>query len=243
MPKADTRVGNINLKMKKKNILILLVAGLLATTVANAQKEKSNGLEYGIKAGVNLASFTLKSSFSNGVPADATSINLTGSRTTFIAGGFITIPINGGFKVQAELLYAGLGGKKYQTTIFDPNHSESDSLNFQSSYLEVPVLAKYSFGQSGFSVLAGPQIGFLLSAKDELNGSTDIKSVFKSTDLSGVFGAEYALPMGINFSARYQLGFSNIVKNETSGTPPDVYTASIKNNAFTITVGYKLGKK
>jgi hypothetical protein len=229
--------------MKKKNILILLVVGLIATTAANAQKEQNNGLEYGIKAGVNLSSFNYKSSFSDGVPADAISINLTGNRTTFIGGGFITIPISGGFKLQSELLYAGLGGKKYQTTIFDANSSESDSLNLKFSYLAIPVLAKYRFGQSGFSVLAGPQIGILLSAKDDLYG-TDIKSTFKDTDFSGVVGAEYALPIGINFSARYQLGFSNILKGQTSGTTTTgTYSTSLKNNAFAITVGYKLGKK
>ena len=109
------------------------------------------------------------------------------------------------------------------------------------NYLSVPILVKYAIQSSGFSVSAGPQIGLLLSAK---YGDTDIKSNLKGTDFSGVIGVEYALPMGIIFSARYQIGFANVGKSSTTSGSGYSYNVSdnIKNNALSITVGYALGK-
>ena len=83
--------------------------------------------------------------------------------------------------------------------------------------------------------MAGPQIGFLLSAKLSYYGVNDYKSKTESSEIAGVVGAEYALPFGFNISARYQTGFTNIAKDNGEGL-------NDKNKAFTIAVEYGFKK-
>ncbi len=74
------------------------------------------------------------------------------------------------FAVQPELIYSSQGS----------DYEESDegfdfSGTVKLDYLNIPVMAKYYVAE-GFSVEAGPQVGFLLSAKDEYDGGEeDIK--------------------------------------------------------------------
>jgi hypothetical protein len=194
----------------KKIVSILCVAGLIATC-ASAQKSNNASFKYGIKAGVNFASNKITSS----------AITQSGSLTGLTAGVYGTFALSESFGIQPELLYSEMGGK-----------FSSENINIKLNYLSIPVLAKYSFGTSGFSALAGPQIGLLLSAKE---GSTDVKSYFNSTDFSAVIGAEYALTKMFNVSARYQAGLSNIAKTTSGGFGSGDKST---NSALTVTVGY-----
>ena len=194
----------------KKILTILTVAGFIATSV-NAQKSDASGLEYGAKAGVNFCTGT--SSYGG----KSTSESGTGIQV----GGYVAIPIGNTIKIQPELLY-------------DNQSTTADGSTTNLNYLSVPIMAKYAIQSSGFSVLAGPQIGLLLSAKAKTSGnSVDIKDQCNGTNFSLAIGGEYALPMGINFSARYIAGLSNISK-------ADGYTYKI--SSFSITVGYAIGK-
>jgi hypothetical protein len=87
----------------------------------------------------------------------------------------------------------------------------------------------YSFGN--VNIQAGPQIGFLLSAKRKDDGEDeDIKDLFKSTDFG--FNLGLGADFGkLNASARYCIGLSNIADDE------DV---EIKNGVFQIALGLKL---
>ena len=71
------------------------------------------------------------------------------------------------------------------------------------SYLNIPLMAKYYVAE-GFSLEAGPQIGFLLSAKDDYNdwryGEDDIKEDVKGTDFGVNLGVGYKMESGLNFS-------------------------------------------
>jgi len=196
----------------KKILTILTVAGFIATSI-NAQKSVTSGLEYGVKAGVNFCTFKE----SGGGYSAST------SGTGFLGGGYVAIPVSDAIKIQPELLY-------------DNQSSTASGNTTNLNYLSVPVLVKYAIQSSGFSVSAGPQIGLLLSAKEKVDGnSLDIKDGFNGTNFSLTLGVEYALPIGINFSARYVSGLSNIYKNA-----PDGYTDKLSN--FLIAVGYKLSK-
>ena len=145
-------------------------------------------------------------------------ISVSGSSlTSFTAGGFAIVPIGETFAIQPELAYSGLGAK-----------FGGDKTNL--NYLTVPVFAKYVLS-NGIGIYAGPQISYLLSAK---SGGQDIKSEVKSTDFSAAFGADFTLKSGFNVAARYQLGLSNVSKD------PD---GTLKNKAFTITLGYVFGSK
>lgn len=106
-------------------------------------------------------------------------------------------------------------------------------------------MAKYYIIER-LSIEAGPQIGFLVSAKrdydytESFNGEVtytesedgaDIKDSFHPIDFGLNFGAGYRLGSGLNFSARYNLGLVNIAKYA-----PDGY--STLNNVIQLSVGY-----
>lgn len=170
---------------------------------ANAQE-----VTFGVKAGVNFANFS-------GDDAD----NLDG-RTAFHVGGVANFGISELFSVQPELLYSAQGVE--QTF-------EGVTGKVQVDYLNLPVLAKFMIAD-GLSIHAGPQVGFLLSAKAKGGEETmDIKDELKGTDFSGVLGLGYQMDNGLNFGARYNLGFSNIA---------DSGEADLKNNVFQVSVGF-----
>jgi hypothetical protein len=163
----------------------------------------------GAKAGINISNLSIS--------GGNTTISYS-SKVGLNAGGFAEFMIGENFAVQPELTYSEMGAK-----------GSDGQLNI--NYLQLPVLAKYYF--TGFAVYAGPQVGFLLSAKAKAGSvTTDFKDQVNSTDFDGVVGAEYNFDPGIVVSARYIFGLSNIDKTASSGE-------STKINGFQITLGYK----
>lgn len=88
-----------------------------------------------------------------------------------------------------------------------------------------------------FSLQAGPQVSFLLSAKnkgdlnfdgDSESYDEDIKDDLKGTDFGLNFGAAYSFAK-LNVTFRYSLGLSNIADD-----------GDLKNNNIQISLGYKL---
>ena len=61
----------------------------------------------------------------------------------------------------------------------------------------------------------------------------DIKSQFKTAEIAGVIGAGYTTLGGFGFDARYQLGLTDIVKDNSTGY-------KLKNNNFQFGVHYLL---
>ena len=100
--------------------------------------------------------------------------------------GNITLPLN--FSLQLEVLYASQGGKKTGIQSIDPSSisaplppGTSLYADFSNeavlNYLEIPLIAKYSFSfTGGFTVYvdAGPYVGFLLNAKTITKGTSSI---------------------------------------------------------------------
>src|SRR5690606_12268567 len=105
-------------------------------------------------------------------------------------------------------------------------------------YISIPIMLKYYF-IDGLSIELGPQFGILASAKAEYEASgggesesdeEDVKDDFNTLDLGAGIGASYRLPMGVFFSARYVLGFSNIYKDSDD--------FKNQNNVIQISAGY-----
>lgn len=180
----------------------------IAFVTLSAQSQAS----FGFKAGMTSSNMTAS--------GGGISISFT-NKIGFYAGAFTDIQVSPTFSVQPELTYALLGAK---TTITGAN----DKLDL--GYLNIPVLAKYNF--NGLSLFAGPQLGILLSAKDQ--DGTSEKDEFNSTDFSGIVGAGYTLFNGFGFDARYQFGLSNIAKDQPGAT--------IKSNAFYIGLHYNFSR-
>ncbi|OOG68887.1 porin family protein [Flavobacterium sp. A45] len=162
----------------------------------------AQGVKFGVKAALNVSTLT-------GDVDDASSL------VGFQVGGFAEIKVSEKFAVQPELMFSTQG-------------SESEGENFNLDYINIPVMAKYYVAKS-FSVEAGPQIGFLVSAEYE---GEDVKDFVSSTDFSFNFGAGYDFTENLSAGLRYNLGLTNVYD-------VDISDDSVKNGVFSVSLGYK----
>lgn len=204
--------------------LILLTAAVAVTTIASAQ------IQFGVKAGLNLAKFS-------GSDASGTSQGVTESskfKVGFNGGVLVGIPIIESLSVQPEVLYSLQGDKHTEND--GSGNGNSDFTN-TFSYINIPILVKYKH-ETGLFAEVGPQVGFLLSAKAKENGiSVDEKKYFKTIDFGLAFGLGYLSSYNIGIDARYNLGLANI-EGSNSGS-----TGKIKNSVIQIGVFYLFGEK
>ena len=170
----------------------------------------AQGISGGLKAGVN---------FSNQVYSGGGFSASADARTGFHAGGYLNLGFSESFSLQPELLYSSVGAKFMDT-------------QFKTDYVSIPVMFKYN-PAAIFNIHAGPQFGFLMSAKMD---DEDVKDGFKGLDLGLGIGAGVDLPMGLGLSARYVMGLSNIAEEEEGMTGD----ASTKNTALQVSLSYKL---
>ena len=207
-----------------KKINLTLIIAIITIVSVNAQTT------FGVKAGANFSSFAYSDSYGED--------NSEKGRTSIHFGAVAEVQISDKFSVQPELLFSSLGNI-YDDSEGDYSYKEVMKVN----YLTMPLMAKYYVAE-GFSLEAGPQIGFLLSAKydwddtymgESDSGTDDFKEYFKNLDFGLNFGVGYKLDSGLNFGARYYLGLSNIEEEEDDYYEVDY---SIKNRVFQISVGY-----
>ena len=191
------------------------VISAIAIIVFNSTKAQ---IQFGLKAGVNIATLTLSSDVSG-------SGESLSSKTDFNAGILASVPLFNSFTLQPEINYSGQGAKGSDGTT-------TTTVNY--NYINVPVLFKFNHS-SGLFAETGPQIGFLISANAKAGGqSVDIKDQISSTDFSWCFSLGYKLsdiPLGIDL--RYNLGLSNTVKASGEGTS--------KNSVFQFGIFYLFG--
>lgn len=205
-----------------KKIILCGAIALFGFFSANAQE-----VQFGAKAGVNFATVT----------GDETE-DVSG-RTAFHVGAVAEIKISDKFSFQPELLYSAQGVKEDYSENFGGTEIKIEE-TIKYDYLNIPLMAKYYVAE-GFSIEAGPQVGFLMSAKYEAEASSagvsesetiDLKDETSGIDFGLNFGLGYKLESGLNFGARYNLGLSNIYDGEGS----DNY--KIKNSVIQVSVGY-----
>lgn len=194
----------------KKHFLSVVMAMFIITS-ATAQN-----LQFGVSGGIDAARLVL--SGATGGPLKYKN-DLTG-------GLSLEAGINNNFGVQLEVNYSRQG-----TGVVAEDGSTAGSFNLD--YVTVPVVIKL-YGSPRLNFFAGPQVGFLLSAKSKQQNAAeqDVKDQFKSTDFYAVFGAEYKFANGIFVNARYNLGLSNIVDEDAL---PD---SEFKNRYFSFRLGY-----
>ncbi|WP_167016495.1 porin family protein [Chitinophaga sp. Cy-1792] len=172
----------------------LILSGLLAIgTLLTAQAQNIN---FGIKGGLNVAKMT---NYDNKAIAN------------FNAGGFVNVGLTKDWAIQPELIYSGQGA--------DVNWNVAGITfmkgTLNTSYINIPVMVQYSIVPS-FFVEAGPQIGFLLSAKIK-NGSTksDIKDRMTTADFGLGLGCGFKITDNFGVNARYVFGLSNVYNNNS----------------------------
>lgn len=134
--------------------------------------------------------------------------------TSFHGGAYGLIKL-ANIGIQPEVLFSKQGA--------DTNFGDVDL-----SYVNVPVMVKF-YLPLGLNLQAGPQFGILTKAE---SGSTDVKDAYKNSDLSAALGAGWDAPFGLQFTARYVLGISDV--SEDAG--------DFKNRTFQLSIGYSLFK-
>lgn len=156
---------------------------------------------------------------------------------------------NNDFGFSAGLLYSMYGTKYSDYTYSNEQYYNKITDSKQTlHYLTIPVTVIYYFGNSGFSIKAGVQAGYLLSAKgsgdyengtvengqyipdaeksgEASNSSTDI---FKRFDIGIPVGVTYEYK-NISIDLRYLFGLKNLYK---------YYDERIRNRSFSLTIGY-----
>ena len=192
--------------MKKVFLSLFAVAAIGLS--ANAQQV----VKFGPKAGVNISNLSGE--------AD------TDMKVGFHVGAFAEIFFTDQFALQPELLYSTQGAK-----------GEILAADFEAKYdfINIPIMAKYYFTE-GLAIEAGPYVGFLMKAEHKIYGdssalSGDVKDEMNTLDFGLGIGARYSLNNGFFAGARYNLGLSDIPK-ENDGD-------AIKNSVIQISVGYK----
>jgi hypothetical protein len=176
----------------------LALVFLAAMSFAGAKAQ----FQFGLKAGANFSSLS------------GSAINDASTLVGFNGGAFAKLPITGHWSLQPELVFSTQGAK-----------SSSGDFTEHVNYMNIPILLKYSH-RVGFYFETGPQAGFLLSAHESAQGvSTDVKSWYKSSDWSWVFGVGYKIPMThLGIDLRYNVGLSDINDPSNSGFNGSVHT-------------------
>lgn len=191
-----------------KKLILLLAVSMISLPLMQAQEF----FKMGAKAGVNFANLV-------GDSEDAK------MRTSYHLGIVAEIPISEKFSFGPEVLYSSQGAK------FTEDGIEG---SFKLDYVQVPLMLKYYAGP-GFSLEAGPQIGFLASSEVEAEGvSVDTEDYFSSTDFGVNFGLGYKFVNGLFLQGRYNLGLSNIWDSNEFESDD----SKIKNSVIQFSVGY-----
>ena len=206
--------------MKK---VILSAIAIFTIGFANAQKA-----QFGVKGGLNLAV----------IAGDTEGYDFQ-SKAGFHVGGFVAIKVSDKLVIQPEILYSTQGSSvKNISLVLDGTNYTAD-IKFNLSYINVPVMFKY-YAADKFSIEAGPQVGFLSSAKTatKVDGFSqtvdqDIKDSFESVDFGLNIGAGYDFTKKVSAGIRYNLGLSNLAKTESGDN------TKINNSVFSISLGYK----
>ncbi|MDO9594061.1 MAG: porin family protein [Lutibacter sp.] len=184
-----------------KKIVLVAVIAIISLVSVNAQTS------FGAKAGVNSATLI-------------GDVDGNKSLIGFNAGLFAEIAVADSFYIQPELFYSTQGTDDYRYDLVFV-----DKLNLD--YINLPIMFKYDVANR-FYLEAGPQVGFLVSAK---RGDVDVKDDFESTDFGANFGLSYGFTENLFAQARYNIGLSDIDKNELND--------KVSNAGLSFSLGYK----
>jgi hypothetical protein len=188
---------------------------MLAVDASNAQAQ---GIHLGVKGGLNVAMLT----------GDA--ITSPDARVSFAAGGMLGYQFGHHITLQPEVLFAQKGIRDWTDGAGNPQGS------IHTSYLEVPILVKFSMPPSGNpsvrpGFFAGPTFGMLLSC--DASG-TDCKEDFRDNDLGIVAGAalDFVRDFGmLTFDARVNFGRRHVLD------PIPLGIADMKNRSYSVLIG------
>lgn len=144
--------------------------------------------------------------------ANLTKVNGPGFQNDYVLnyhlGGYLELGLSGNFSIQPEFIFQSIGS----------THSGN---KIKLNYLSIPLLTNIKLSP-GFWIQLGPQYSILTKSNQN----------FKNGDFSVVGGLWFQLPVGVNFSARYIVGLSNINGGHNNG--------NWENRSIQLGIGYQL---
>jgi hypothetical protein len=167
-----------------KKLLLLTAIAVLSCGTMNAQ------ISFGAKAGLNLASLS----------GDDELLSELDGLTSFHVGAVANIPLGEMIGLQPEVVFSSQGASASE---------EGIDLKIKLTYVNIPVMVDVKLAE-GFSLQGGPQIGINVGAKLDVDGETEDIDDIETIDLGVGIGAQYKLPMGVFFQARYTIGLTDL---------------------------------
>lgn len=162
---------------KMKKLLLITLIGLCGLST------QAQGLDFGIKAGVNFANIT-----------DATGLD---NRTGFVGGLFVGAKLSDNLGIQVDALYSQQG-------------AEFDLGSFNLDYINIPMVLKY-YVAGGLNIQLGPQFGVLIDDDTQTVVGEVINDIATNDfDISGVVGLGLDIPFGMRLEGRYNFGLTAI---------------------------------
>ena len=212
-----------------KNIILLVLALTVCVGVLFAQPV------YGVRAGLNISTI--------GGEDDMDGID---SKIGANFGGMLQFPVATSIIFQPELLYTMKGAKSEYTDIED-GYTYTAKMTDSYNYLEIPLLFKYNVETPSMKIqpFIGPSVGILIGANSNTevtmagisaSADTDIKEYMNTLELGLNLGADVVMMKNIMLGVRYNLGLSNIYKEQEG------YQSKVKNRVIMINLGYLFGK-
>ncbi len=208
-----------------KKLLIIALTFFIFNLKTHAQKFNFTKVHLSLKAGLNLSSFT-----DNVGQFDKKSPNFNNSpfayyenyfRITGLVGIKADYSVGKSFSVAAELLYNGRGaayrGKNDNVVLIDNNGAQTayDYFKFQIDYIELPLLAQYSFtkprANASFLIYGGiaPAITVNTGTKyfyySNSDGTPVANQSSKSGPLENVNGFNLSPVLGFQFGGKRTL--------------------------------------
>lgn len=211
--------------MKRFQITSRILGAFVAAAVVLVPMSMAHaGTAFGVLGGVNLAKIDFD-------PDGGAEFN---SRPGFVVGGLLDLGIDEMVSVLIQPMVIQKG-----TEI---EAGGQDQGKIKLIYFAIPALVKFAFGSSSTRpyVLAGPEIGFKMSAKaeDPDGTETDIDESVKSTDFGAAVGGGIDFAAGGNLlfvEGRYGAGFTDI--NDAPADDPDIGGVEIKTRGIQILGG------
>ena len=209
--------------------------GTYHAPVSNATR----GVQFGIRAGVNVADWSGDAVQTVMSLADYTNGAVTRqTRPGFHAGLYATLPLGEHFALEPGLLYSEKGTQlsgSASVPQFDFLKANVTS-TARLAYVDIPLIAK-AYLTRGLYLYAGPQASFLVSSKVRVAAGAlgftafkqdfDLKNQFRPVDFAAVGGLGYQFESGFGLSAGYDYGLSSLDKNNQVNAQNRVVKASL----------------
>ncbi len=198
---------------------ILKSIAVIAICLIGVQYSNAQNINFGIKAGADFATW-------GGKDVENADLN---TNISYHVGGFAEVPLSKHFDLESGLYLSQKGFKASENIL-----GMDIDLTNTSTYLDLPVLAKYNVNRN-YSLVLGPQVSYLLDNKMTLKmaGEKDSdKSVsgFNRFDLGAVAGMGYQFNNGVVVSANYDFGLVSL---------DDVSSSKTYNRVIKASVGYQ----